>query len=51
MATRFIKPKIDKYIQLYSEYAKQEGALYSSVRTITITTQELLFILLHLFYH
>jgi len=37
MATRFIKPKIDQYIQLYSEYAKQEGALYSSVRTITIT--------------
>ena len=37
MATRFIKPKIDKYIQLYSEYAKQEGVLYSIVRTITIT--------------
>ena len=37
MATRFIKPKTDKYIQLYSEYAKNEGALYSSVRTITIT--------------
>ena len=37
MATRFIKPKIDKYIQLYSEYAKHEGTLYSSVRTITIT--------------
>jgi len=37
MTTRFIKPKIDKYIQLYSEYAKNEGVLYSSIRTITIT--------------
>ena len=37
MATRFIKPKIDKYILLYSEYAKKEGVLYSSVRPITIT--------------
>ena len=37
MTTRFIRPKIDKYIQLYSEYAKNKGTLYSSVRTITIT--------------
>jgi hypothetical protein len=37
MATRFIKPKIDKYIQLYSKYAKQDGQLYSSVININIT--------------
>jgi len=28
MTTRFIKPKIDKYIQLYSKYAKNEGSTY-----------------------
>ena len=37
MARRFIKPKIDKYIQLYSEYAKHSGPLYSSVGSIQIT--------------
>jgi len=37
MATRFIKPKVDKYVQLYSKYANHQGLLYSSVATATIT--------------
>jgi len=37
MATRFIKPKIDKFIQLYSEYAQHQGPLYNSVLSVRIT--------------
>ena len=36
MATRFIKPKIDKYIQLYSKYGKNEGTTYDRVLEIEI---------------
>ena len=36
MATRFIKPKVDKYIQLYSKYANHSGILYSSVATAKV---------------
>ena len=38
MTTRFIKPKIDKYIQLYSKYANHSGVLYSSVETANVVT-------------
>jgi len=37
MAMRFVKPKIDRYVQLYSEYAKHEGPLYGSVISVIIT--------------
>jgi hypothetical protein len=42
MATRFIKPKIDKYIQLYSQYAANERGIYGSISAVmdsTIPTQ------------
>jgi len=42
MATRFIKPKIDKYIQLYSHYAANEKGIYGSISAVmdsTIPTQ------------
>jgi len=38
MATRFIKAKVDKYIQLYSKYAKHSGTFYSQIKSVTITT-------------
>jgi len=38
MATRFIKPKVDKYIQLYSEYANHSGTMFSSVSSARINT-------------
>ena len=38
MATRFIKPKVDKYIQLYSEYANHSGTLFGSVSSARINT-------------
>ena len=38
MATRFIKPKVDKYIQLYSKYANHSGILYSSVSSAKVDT-------------
>jgi len=31
MTTRFIKSKIDKYIQLYSQYAANEREIYRSI--------------------
>ena len=31
MATRFIKPKIDKYIQLFSQYAANDRGIYGSI--------------------
>ena len=43
MATRFIKPKVDKYIQLYSEYANNQGALFSSVSSARINTPRTIF--------
>jgi hypothetical protein len=36
--TRFIKAKVDKYIQLFSEYANHSGPLYSSVSTARVLT-------------
>jgi len=36
METRFIKPKIDKYIQLYSKFAKNEGTTYDKVLEVVI---------------
>ena len=38
MATRFVKAKVDKYIQLYSKYANHSGVLYSSVATAKVDT-------------
>ena len=40
MATRFIKPKVDKYMQFYSKYANHSGLLYSSVATALYNTPE-----------
>lgn len=38
MATRFIKPKIDKYIQLYSKYARvEDGTFTGKIGNIIIT--------------
>jgi len=28
MATRFVQAKVDKYIQLYSKFGKNEGTTY-----------------------
>ena len=43
MTTRFIKPNIDQYIQLYSQYAANERRIYGSILTAvmgrTIPTQ------------
>ena len=36
MTTRFIKPKIDKYIQLYSKFGKNEGTTYDRVVDVVI---------------
>ena len=36
MTSRFIKPKIDKYIQLYSKFGKNEGITYDRVLEIEI---------------
>jgi hypothetical protein len=41
--TRFIKAKVDKYIQLFSEYANHSGTLYSSVSTARILTSGTIF--------
>ena len=49
MATRFVKAKVDKYIQLYSEYANHQGPLYSSVSSLKEPIQEQYFISLNLF--
>ena len=38
MATRFVKAKVDKYIQLYSKFAKHTGTLYSGVKSVAITS-------------
>ena len=43
MATRFVKAKVDKYIQLYSEYAKHSGSLFARAlihRKCCIKTRE-----------
>ena len=40
MATRFIKPKVDKYVQLYSKYANHSGVLYSAVATLLYNNPE-----------
>jgi len=42
MATRFIKPKVDKYIQLYNRYANHSGVVFGGVvtgRVVTAGTQ------------
>jgi len=36
MSTRFIKPKIDKYIQLHSRYSKNESGIYGSITSAVI---------------
>ena len=36
MATRFVKAKVDKYIQLYSKYGKNEGTTYDRVQQVLI---------------
>jgi len=36
MATRFVKAKVDKYIQLYSKFGKNEGTTHDSVYQIAI---------------
>ena len=36
MATRFVKAKVDKYIQLYSKFGKNEGTTYDRVYEIAI---------------
>ena len=38
MATRFVKAKVDKYIQLYSRYANHPGVLFSAVATARVVT-------------
>ena len=38
MATRFVKAKVDKYIQLYGKFAKHTGTLYSGVKSVVITS-------------
>ena len=38
MATRFIKPKVDKYIQLYSRYANHSGVVFGGVVTARVLT-------------
>ena len=36
MATRFVKAKVDKYIQLYSKFGKNEGTTYDRVVEVVI---------------
>jgi len=36
MATRFVKAKVDKYIQLYSKFGKNEGTTYDRVYEVVI---------------
>jgi len=43
MATRFIKPKVDKYIQLYSRYANHPGILFGGVATARVVTAGTIF--------
>ena len=43
MTTRFIKPKIDKYIQLYSKYANHSGVLFGGVATARALTAGTIF--------
>ena len=38
MSTRFIKPKIDKYIQLHSRYSKNETGVYGSISAVLGST-------------
>lgn len=38
MSTRFIKPKIDKYIQLHSRYSTNETGVYGSVSAVLGST-------------
>jgi len=42
MSTRFIKPKIDKYLHLHSRYSTNETGVYGSISAVmgsTIPTQ------------
>ena len=34
--TRFVKAKVDKYIQLYSKFGKNEGTTYDRVVDVAI---------------
>ena len=43
MATRFAKAKVDKYIQLYSKFAKHTGTLYSGVKSVALTSPGTIF--------
>ena len=36
METRFVKAKVDKYIQLYSKFGKNEGTTYDRVVEVVI---------------
>jgi len=36
--TRFVKAKVDKYIQLYSKYGKNEGTTYDRVQRVLIVS-------------